>query len=455
MPRATALAGLLPEFLPLHGIGGSKDLPIPLALAISGAVAALVVSFCVLSLAWRQPRYEGPRPGRPVPGVQRVVDDPRFQWTLRILGLAFAAYLTWALIWGPDLVTNPVLGTFYVLVWVGIVPASLRLGPVVKAVSPVRTLNLLLAKVTGGDPATGLATYPARLGYWPAAVGLFAFTWQELVNPQSAYLSSVRLWLVAYLAIMLIGAAVFGDVWLERADPFEVYSSLLAHLSAWGRDGARLVVRSPLANLATVTPRPGLVAVVATLFGSTAFDTYKDTLSWQRILSDVGLDNKLTNTAALLVFCLIVGVSFTVAAMSTGVETDGPRAVRRSDLPALLAHSVIPIIVGYMTAHYLSYFIEQGQNTIIQLSDPMVRGDNLLGTANFNVNYWLSFHPSLLASIQVLAVVTGHICGVIAAHDRAISLLPKRHHVSGQIGMLVIMVAYTATGLYLLMGGAL
>ena len=288
MPHPAALPGLLPAFLPLHGIGGSKDLPIPLELAISGAVAALVVSFCVLALAWRNPRYEGPRPGRPVPRIQRVVDDARFRWAVRIVGLLLALYLTWALIWGPDLVTNPVLGTFYVLVWVGIVPASLLLGHVVKAVSPVRTLNLLLAKATGGDPATGLATYPAKLGYWPAAAGLFAFTWQELVNPQSAYLGSVRLWLAAYLAIMLIGAAVFGDVWLERADPFEVYSSLLAHLSAWGRDGDRLVVRSPLANLATVTPRPGLVAVVATLFGSTAFDTYKDTLSWQRILSDVG-----------------------------------------------------------------------------------------------------------------------------------------------------------------------
>ena len=305
------------------------------------------------------------------------------------------------------------------------VPASLLLGPVVKAVSPVRTLNLLLAKATGGDAATGLTTYPARLGYWPAAAGLFAFTWQELVNPQSAYLSSVRLWLAGYLAIMLIGAAVFGDEWLERADPFEVYSSLLAHLSAWGRNGDRLVVRSPLANLATVTPRPGLVAVVSVLFGSTAFDTYKDTIPWQRFVIDVGLNNIFTNTVALLVFCVIVGGSFTVAAMSTGVETTGPHAVRRRDLPDLLAHSVIPIIVGYMTAHYLSYLIEQGQNTIIQLSDPMVRGDNLLGTANFSVNYWLSFHPSLLATMQVLAVVTGHVCGVIAAHDRAISLLPE------------------------------
>jgi hypothetical protein len=447
------LTGPLPAFLPLHGLGGAKDLPIPLELAVAGATAALVVSFCVLALAWRSPRYEVPRPGIRVPRIERVVDDERFQWTVRILALLFAGYLTWALIWGPDLVTNPVLGTFYVLIWVGIVPASLLLGPIVKAVSPVRTLNLLLAKATRGDPSTGLMTYPAKLGYWPAAVGLFAFTWQELVNPQSAYLGSVRVWLAAYLAIMLIGAAVFGDEWLERADPFEVYSSLLAHLSAWGRDGDRLVVRSPLANLGTVVPRPGLLAVVSVLFGSTGFDTYKDTLSWQRFLSNVGLDNEFTNTLALLAFCLIVGVSFTIAAMSTGVDTTGPHAVRRSALPGLLAHSVIPIIVGYMTAHYLSYLIEQGQATIIQLSDPMVRGDNLLGTANFDVQYWLSFHPSFLAVIQVLAVITGHICGVIAAHDRAISLLPRRHHVTGQIGMLVIMVAYTATGLYLLMGG--
>jgi hypothetical protein len=452
--ESAALTGPVPELLlPLHGLGGAKDLPIPLQLAVAGAMAALVVSFCVLALAWRTPRYQVPRPGRPVPRVERIVDDERFRWVLRILGLLVAGYLVWPLIWGPDLVTNPVLGTFYVLVWVGIVPASLLFGPVVKAVSPVRTLNLLLARVTGGDPATGLATYPARLGYWPAAAGLLAFVWQELVNPQSAYLGSVRVWLAAYLAIMLIGAAVFGDEWLERADPFEVYSSVLAHLSPWGRDGERLVVRSPLANLATLTARPGLLAVVAVLFGSTAFDTYKDTIPWQQFVIDVGLDDVFTNSVALLVFCLVVGVTFTVAAMSTGVHTSGPDAVRRRELPALLAHSIIPIIVGYMTAHYLSYFVEQGQATLMQLSDPMVRGDNLLGTGNWEIEYWLSFHPTFLAVLKVLAVITGHIVAVIAAHDRAISLLPKRHHVSGQMGMLLIMVCYTATGLYLLMGG--
>jgi hypothetical protein len=438
----------------MHGLGGAKDLPIPLGLAVAGGIASLVISFCVLALAWRTPRYQQPG-GRPAPRwLAELVDEHRFQWTVRILGLLFFGYLTWALIWGPDLTNNPALGTFYVLVWVGMVPASLLFGRVVRAVSPVRTLNLLLAKVTGGDPSVGVFVYPVRLGYWPAALGLLAFVWQELVNPQSAYLGSVRIWLVAYLAIMLVGAAVFGDEWLERADPFEVYSSLLAKLSIWGRTDGQLVVRSPLANLGTTIPRPGLVAVVAVLFGSTAFDSYKDTIPWQRFVIDAGLNEIFVNTVALLGSCLVVGVTFTAAAMSTGVETRGPNAVRRSALPDMLAHSVVPIVVGYMTAHYLSYFVEQGQSTLMQLSDPMVRGDNLLGTANWSVNYWLSFHPSLLAVIKVLAVITGHIVGVITAHDRAIKLLPPRHHVTGQLGMLVVMVCYTGAGLYLLMGGA-
>jgi hypothetical protein len=445
-----------------HGIGGAKDLPIPLGLAIGAGVAALVISFLVLSLAWRTPRHQELTPGHPAPRwIARTVDSGGFEWTLRVLGLLFFGYLTWALVAGPDLVTNPVLGTFYVLVWVGIVPFSLLFGRVVRAVSPVRTINLLLARVTGGDPAAGLLAYPARLGYWPAALGIFAFVWQELVNPQSAYLGSVRLWLAIYVAVMLIGGALFGDVWFERADPFEVYSNLLAKLSFWGRsDGTptgRLVVRPPLKNLATIVPLPGLVALVSVLFGSTAFDTYKDQLQWVNFVQRVDVSSILTNTIGLLAFCLIVAGTFTAASMSTGVEhpadSTHTQGVRRRALPGLFAHSLVPIVVGYMTAHYLSYFVEQGQTTLIQLSDPMVRGDNYLLTGTWSVDYWLSFHPTLLAVLKVLAIVVGHMVGVVVAHDRAISLLPKKHHVTGQLGMLLVMVAYTITGLYLLMGG--
>ena len=58
---------IVPGGFAQHGIGGAKDLPIPPELAIVGAVAALAVSFGVLALAWREPRYDGYRVGRPAP----------------------------------------------------------------------------------------------------------------------------------------------------------------------------------------------------------------------------------------------------------------------------------------------------------------------------------------------------------------------------------------------------
>jgi hypothetical protein len=51
---------------------------------------------------------------------------------------------------------------------------------------------------------------------------------------------------------------------------------------------------------------------------------------------------------------------------------------------------------------------------------------------------------------KVLAIVTGHVRGVIASHDRALKLLPKRDQLTGQLPLLVVMVFYTAAGLCLL-----
>ena len=45
----------------------------------------------------------------------------------------------------------------------------------------------------------------------------------------------MRLWCAVYVALMLLGGALFGSRFYERGDPFEVYSSLVAKLSVWGR----------------------------------------------------------------------------------------------------------------------------------------------------------------------------------------------------------------------------
>ena len=433
-----------------HGIGGAKDLPIPAEYAMAGAGAALAVSFIVLALAWRKPRFDAATQGRPAPAwLASLVDSTAFAVVLRVLGFAFFAYVVWAAVAGPDLLLNPTFGVVYVLLWVGLVPMSLLFGPFYKAVSPMRTIHLAFTKLTGGHPDEGIAKLPAWVGLWPAALGLLAFVWLELVYPGSTYLSPVRLWFAAYIAIAIVGAAVFGSEWLEKADPFEVYSTLVGHLSVFGRtaDGT-LVLRSPLGNLDGVPPWPGLVGVVSVLFGSTAFDSFKDSNEWLKFTQSVSMSSTWLDFLALLFFCAVVGLTFAGATMATGVDP----GVSRRTLPNLFAHSMVPIIVGYIVAHYLSYFVEVGQQTVVQLSDPLGKGWNLLGTADWTVSYWLSTHPTFLAILKVLSVVTGHVLGVIAAHDRAVKLLPKRHQLTGQLPLLFVMVFYTVTGLYLLFG---
>ncbi|WP_240641311.1 hypothetical protein [Nocardioides ferulae] len=436
-----------------HGIGGGEDLPLSPELAIAGAVAALTISFTVLAVAWRSPRYDAATGGRPVPSwLQRLVDSPGFGIGARTVGMVVFLFAAVTAVFGEDVLLNPFFGIFYVWWWIGLVPLSLLLGPVWKAISPVRTINALFAKATGGDPDQGVFTYPERLGYWPAAFGLYAFVWMELVYPYSTELGPVRLWAATYVAVMLVGGALFGNRFYERADPFEVYSGLVARMSVWHRRDGRLLVRSPLANLDTVPVAPGLVAVGAVLFGSTAFDSFADSPPWVRFLQGSDFvaengwaENALTNLG-LLAFCVGVGLLFWLGCVLTGVGPDQ----RRTALPNQFAHSIVPIIVGYIVAHYLTFFIDWAQRTVIYASDPFSDGSNYFGTADLRPNDWLSYHPTLLASIKVLAVVIGHVLGVIAAHDRAIKLLPRRHQLTGQLPLLFAMVAFTVGGLYLL-----
>ena len=75
-----------------HGIGGAKDLPIPASYAMAGASAALAVSFIVLALAWRTPRFDAATRGhRLPPALDRVVESSAFALVLRVLGFAFFA----------------------------------------------------------------------------------------------------------------------------------------------------------------------------------------------------------------------------------------------------------------------------------------------------------------------------------------------------------------------------
>jgi hypothetical protein len=259
---------------------------------------------------------------------------------------------------------------------------------------------------------------------------------------------------------MLTGAMLFGQRWFARADPFEVYSVAVSRLSPFRRNRAngRIGVGNPLDHLPSMPVRPGTVAVLAILLGSAAFDMFSAITRVEDFVYDHAPDVPLVTdsvgatilrTTGLLVFIAVVAVTFWASARATGgVDED-----QRRRLPGLLAHSLIPIIVGYLLAHHFAYLVEQGQDTVILLADPLGRDWDLLGLHIGDANYWLSQHPWVLWSGKVACLVVGQIVAVVAAHDRALRLLPKGHRISGQLPMMLVMVGYAFVGLYLLFGG--
>lgn len=438
-----------------HGIGGATDLPIPLSYALVGAAWALTFSFAVLAVAWRRPRLEPRSPGFELPSVVgAIVDAEPIRIGISVVSAAVTLAVVAIGVFGPsDPARNPVPGVVYIFLWVGVMVASLIAGPVWKILSPARAVHRVVCLVWRRPPTRGLLRYPSSWGQWPAVLGLFSFVWLELAYPEPGSVAAVTTWLVAYLVVSTIGLIVWGTTWAERADPLEVYSSLLGRLSPLGRrETGEFVLRSPLDNLAGTPARIGGVAVAATLLGSTAFDSFTTFPSWRSVLAEAGSNGSevlptVLNTLGLLGFIAVVGVAFRIAARATG----GLPEDERRRLPARLAHSLTSIVAGYLVAHYLTFLVEKGQATMLLFADPFGRGWNLAGLADRDVAYLLSTHPAALGTIKVSAVVVGHILGVAAAHDRCLRLLPPAHRLTGQLALMLTMVGFTFTGLYLLL----
>jgi len=429
-----------------HGVGSRADLPVPLALALYGAGLAVVVSFLALVLLWRTPKLRGDAAGRPLPGVvQAVVDSPVTRWLARaaVLFLTLVVVAV-ALVGPPSPNDNLAPYALYVTFWVGLIPASLLLGAFWAYVNPLRTLHAGLARITGPAPAEG--RLPA-LGYWPAAVALLVFVWLELVLPGRAEPRTIGVFLVLYGVVQLVAALWFGAGWFARGDGFEVYSTLLGRMSPFGRrEDGRLVVRSPLDGMDGVRAERGLTAVVMVLIGSTGFDGLSRTQFWQ---SGPGRDAYLTavpGTFGLLAMIAIATLLFVGATLLAGVLTGQP--VRAQ--PGLFAHTLIPIAAGYAIAHYFSLLLLDGQATWILASNPFGQdGVDLFGTYTNAIDY-TAISPRAIANVQVAAIVLGHVLGVVLAHDRAVRVGPRKA-TTGQLPLVVVMVAFTVGGLSLLL----
>ena len=429
-----------------HGVGSRADLPVPLFLALYGAGLAVVVSFLALTLLWRSPKLRGASAGRPLPGVvQSVVDSRVLQAVARAVVLVLTLVVVAVALTGPpSLNDNLAPFALYVTLWVGLIPASLLLGAFWRWVNPLRTLHAGLAAITGPAPAED--RLPA-LGYWPAAVALLVFVELELVLPGRADPRTVGIFLVLYGVVQLVAALWFGAGWFARGDAFEVYSTLLGRLSPFGRrEDGRLVLRSPLDGVDGLRPERGLTAVVVVLIGSTGFDGLSRTQFWQ---SGPGRDAYLSavpGTIGLLGMIALAALLYVGATLLCGLLTGQPPR----EQPGLFAHSLVPIAAGYAIAHYFSLLLLDGQATWILASNPFgQQGVDLFGTYGNAIDY-TAVSPRTIANTQVGGIVLGHVLGVVLAHDRAVRA-GRRRVTSGQLPLVVVMVAFTVGGLSLLL----
>jgi hypothetical protein len=431
-----------------HGVAGRQDLPIPFGYAVTGAAVAVAASFLALVVLWREPRLDGERAGWTIPaGLQRFLDAGATRVVIRAVGLVLLGYVLLGAVFGKDDELNPTAGVVYVLFWVGLVVLAVVAGPAGwRMLNPIRTLHLLIAKAAGSDPREGLRALPAGVGWWPGALSLLSFVWLELAVPHRDELPVLRTYFAVYAGVHLVAATVFGSRWLDRGDGFEAYVQMFGRLSPFGRRPAdgRLVLRNPLQGLDAIRAEPGLAALVCVMLGSTAFDGLSRTTHWLSFTADAPVGLLTTFSSGLAVVIAAVFCAYLLATRLAGRLGESTR-----ELPGLFAHSIVPIAFGYVIAHYWSFLVINGQLTLIQLSDPLGRGDNWLGTAGRGVDMTL-VTPSFVAVLQVVAVVTGHVVGVFAAHDRAVRLFPRRHATLGQLPLLVLMVGYTVFGLFVL-----
>ena len=203
---AAACLLLVPAAAEGHGIVRRANLPIPEWLFGWAAAMVLLVSFVALAVLWPKPKLERDR-WRPVPGaLGRALGSRTLEAVCGAAGVALLALVVVAGLAGTQSPLNNFASTFvFIIFWVGLVFASAVFGNVFAAFSPWRALGRL---------GRARRPYPERLGRWPAAAGLFAFTWIELVSGWGEQPRTLAFAVLGYTAVTLAAQAVYGvEAW--------------------------------------------------------------------------------------------------------------------------------------------------------------------------------------------------------------------------------------------------
>ena len=469
-----------------HGFGPTYDIPIPLWLYLYGAAAAVVLAFVPLALYSRKAHdaddaYEYPRFDLfGIRWLRNVLGSRLLLGGLRLLSVFLFFVVVISGLVGLQSGFNIAPTFVWITWWVGFSFFTALVGNLWPLVNPWSVLFDWaegLARRLGTRDELGLGeTYPGALGIWPA-VGLYlVFVWFENVFSGSYVPRNIALFALGYSLITLYAMSYFGkETWLCHGEAFSVFFGLLGRFApteirvkdpnaCYGCEGCEpgrcvncyecfrradpeereLNLRPPAVGLGLLEKAaPGEAAFVIVVLGGVTFDGLLETPLWLEI---VRLTPVTQTLGVVLLPLLFFGIYLGFVELSR-ILGGGEGFVR---LAAAYAFSLVPIAIAYQIAHYYTYLLIQGQMMVSLVSDPLGWGWNLFGTADFDPRYGIVGAGFVWYS-QVALIVAGHVIAVYLAHSISLRLLrdPLRAFRS-QLPMLVLMVLYTITSLWIL-----
>jgi hypothetical protein len=397
-----------------------SGLPVPVALYIYTAANVVVVSFVPAAL-FSGDRRAAVYPRLAAPWLRALGRSPAVRVAGGLLGvLGLAAFLAAGA--SGRLPPPYVLWTW---LWAALVPIAALAGSAWPLVNPWAAIHDAAARVVRWRAPL---TLPAGTGIWPAAGAYLGIALVGMAaGPDRPGL--VALLVAGYTVLTLAGMACFGrDEWLTSCEGFTVLFSLV------GRFGPVETARDAAGRLTDVWLRPwgaGLlqrqrggpdrIGFVVLLLSTLAFDGLAATGSWQAVAPALGraaVPIGMFAAAAAFLVVLVVFVRLVLAA--AGARRDDPGAATAFVL------TLVPIALLYHTA--LSW-----------------------GFVLAGIRPPLPLRADLIWYVQLTLVVLGHAIAVYLAHLRAGERFRSaRRSMLGQYPMVVLLVLYTMTSMWIL-----
>ena len=455
----------------LHGFGARYDLQGPLVLYLFAAAGVVVVSFVMVVL------FAGDKLGEsavayPLWRAAWLDRAARAAWPRLVGGVIGVAGLLAVIVTGLFGSQNPFYNPAEYLVWVYFWAATVilvgLLGNFWTLLNPWAALYSLLRR---GDPMPARDISPA--GIWPAAVTYFAFACLELTSGV-ANRPAVLAWLtIGYTVFTLAGMFVFGaKQWLNGVECFTVLFSIVSRFgpieTERGSDGQIRVYLRVWGTGLLKGERAGWdrVVFVILMLSTLAFDGILATpvyrwylLNFDPLFAPLGaLAVPVLRTVGLLLLTAVFLAAFVLVMRfvmwfgwpDVGSPFSRWKGVDEPSALSAFALTLVPIALVYNAAHNYTYVVVQSQGLIPLLADPLQRGWHLLPTAGYRISFVLA-GAAVVWYVQIVLIVLGHVIAVYLAHLRAGQRFKNAAHVLlSQYPMLLLMVLYTMTSLWIL-----